>query len=236
MKGNISSIETMGLVDGPGVRLVVFFQGCSLRCIFCHNPETWNNNTKTLITVDELYEKIARYKNYFGEKGGVTFSGGEPLLQPDFLTAILKKCKENNIHTAIDTAGYGCGNYESVLEYTDLVIFDIKAIDQEGYKSITGRDIEESIKFLNLCQQKNKDMWLRQVIVPTINDNEKYITRLKEFIKPLKNIKKIELLPYKTFGNSKYDELNIKYRLKEIPDMDINKLNMLDKILKSDNL
>lgn len=238
MKGNINSIETMGLVDGPGVRVVVFFQGCSLRCLFCHNPETWSIEKKNFFTVDELFEKIIRYRSYFGKKGGVTFSGGEPLLQPNFLKEILKKCKENGIHTAIDTAGYGLGNYTDyadILKYTDLVIFDIKALDPKEYKKMTGKNIDESLKFLDLCQEKGKELWIRQVIVPTINDDLKYVKSLKEFVKSLKNVSRVELLPYRTLGNSKYDALNIKYRLKGIPDMDDEKLKTLQNILESNS-
>lgn len=136
MTGYIDSIETMGLVDGPGVRFVIFLKGCKLRCLFCHNPETWTKDNATQITSDELLNKIKRYKNYY-VNGGVTLSGGEPLLQDEFIIDVLKKCKENGIHTAIDTAGVGKGNYEEILKYTDLVILDIKAYNDSQYKDIT---------------------------------------------------------------------------------------------------
>lgn len=233
MFGNIDSIDTMGLVDGPGIRVVIFMQGCPLRCLFCHNPETWNDEKKKQYTPNELIEYILKFKSYFEEKGGVTFSGGEPLKQPLFLLECLKLCKENNIHTCLDTSGVG-ENYDEILDYTDLVIWDIKAIDNENYKKMTGKDIDVSLNFLKTCQKKNKKMWLRQVIVPGINDNEEYILKLKEFIKPLKNIEKVELLPYHTMAINKYEELNIPYRLKGVLDMNKERCLELQNLLNED--
>lgn len=230
MIGYIDSIETMGLVDGPGVRFVVFLKGCKLRCLFCHNPETWTNDNAIKMTSDELIDKIKKYKNYY-TNGGVTFSGGEPLLQKDFLLDILKKCKENNIHTALDTSGVGVGNYEEILKYVDLVILDIKHIDYFEYEKITGYKMDEFNKFLSICEKMKKKLWLRQVIVPNINDNFDYIDKLKEFIKNVKNVEKIELLPYHLYGIDKYKKLKIDYKLKEIPAMDIEKCNILYKYL-----
>jgi len=231
--GYIDSIETMGLVDGPGVRFVVFFKGCKLRCIFCHNPETWSMDDGIKITSDELIEKIKKYQNYY-VNGGVTFSGGEPLLQSEFLIDILKKCKESGIHTAIDTAGYGNGNYEEILKYTDLVILDIKAYDDKEYSYITGcnKKIDEFNKFLDVCQKLDKKLWIRQVIVPGINDTEEYILGLKEYLKKIKNIEKIELLPYHKLGESKYEKLGIVYSLKGTNPLEKEKLNYLDKLLR----
>lgn len=232
MIGNISSIDTMGLVDGPGIRVVIFMQGCSLRCKFCHNPETWTNDKKTEWTPEALIKFILKYKSYFKSVGGVTFSGGEPLLQPDFLLECLKLCKKEKIHTCLDTAGVG-PKYDEILDYTDLVIFDIKAFTEEEYKEMTGKSIQFSLDFLNACQKKNKKMWIRQVIVPGINDTEEYILRLKEFIKPLKNIEKVELLPYHTMGITKYEELKLPYRLKGISDMDKERCMKLQELLTS---
>lgn|SRR5574344_1135554 len=217
MIGYIHSIETLGLVDGPGVRVVVFMQGCNKRCAFCHNPDTWNLKGNTM-TGTELVNYIKRYKEYFGAEGGVTFSGGEPLLQKEFLIEVLKQLKECNINTCIDTAGVY--NAEEVLKYTDLVLLDIKAIDPTKYKKLVGVDIDESLEFLKTCQDLNKSLWIRAVIIPTINDNITYIEELIKFIKPLKNILKVELLPYHTKGIEKYQKLNIKYSLLGIPDMD----------------
>lgn len=231
MIGNINSIDTMGLVDGPGIRVVVFLRGCTLRCKFCHNPEAWSNEIKESWTPEELVKYILKFKEYFKNNGGVTFSGGEPLNQPEFLLECLKLCKKNNIHTCLDTAGVG-ENYEELLDYVDLVIWDIKALDKEKYRELTGRDIDISLKFLDTCQLKNKKMWIRQVIVPGYNDTEEYILELKQFISKLKNIEKVELLPYHTMGITKYKELNIPYRLEGIPDMDKEKCNELQKILE----
>lgn len=219
MIGYVSSIETMGLVDGPGIRFVVFMQGCKLRCLFCHNPETWCISKENKIFETELLNKILKYKNYFGKDGGVTFSGGDPLIQSEFLLRMLKLCKENSIHTCLDTAGVGGNINDQILDYVDLVIMDIKAIDEEKYKYLTGREIHESIEFLKLCDKKKKKIWIRQVLVPGFNDTEEYILKLSEFLSKY-NIEKVEFLPYSILGNLKYKELNIPYKLKDIPPMD----------------
>ena len=195
LKGSIDSIETLGLVDGPGIRTVVFLNGCKLRCLYCHNPEMWKIKDYNM-TVDELVNKILRY---YKDNGGVTFSGGEPLLQSDYLLEVCKRLKKEKINIALDTAGVGNYN-EKLLDYIDLIIFDIKAVKSDDYNYITGYKIDESLKFLNKCQEKNIKMWIRQVIVPKINDNEKNILELKKFISKLKNVEKVELLPYHTTG------------------------------------
>lgn len=230
-KGSVSAIETFGLVDGPGIRTVVFLSGCRLRCIFCHNPEMLKKGENNY-TPEQLVSKIIRNKPYFKRNnGGVTFSGGEPLLQSEFLIETCKLLKKENIHIALDTAGVGNGDYEEILKLVDLVIFDIKALDSESYKYITNNEINESLRFLDKCQQLNKKMWIRQVIIPGINDNEEYILSLKKFIKPLKNIEKVELLPYHTYGVSKYEKLNIPYKLGDTKDMDIKRCQELEKLL-----
>ena len=232
MVGHIDSIETLGLVDGPGIRVVVFLQGCPLRCLFCHNPETWCIDDKFLITPDDLVRHIYKYRNYFGTDGGVTFSGGEPLFQHDFLLECLKLCKKMGINTCLDTAG-SCLYYEDILKYVDLVLFDVKGLNNDGYKKMTGQDISNSLKFLDYCQSINKKMWIRQVIVPGINDNIEYIKKLKKFIEPLKNIEKVELLPYHLLGVSKYKQLGIPYRLDGVPAMDKTRCDELYKELMS---
>jgi pyruvate formate lyase activating enzyme len=234
MQGNIHSIETMGLLDGPGIRVVVFLQGCPLRCLFCHNPETWDKEEKTLMTPEELVAFVLKYKNYFNENGGVTFSGGEPLMQSKFLLESLKLCKENSINTCLDTSGFGNDNIDEILEYTDLIIFDIKDVDDKGYLKMTGQDISDSLNFLKLCQKKNKKLWLRQVIIPTINDTEEYILRLKQFVSSINNVEKIELLPYHLLGVSKYDKLNMPYRLNGIDSMNKKRCEELYNVLISD--
>lgn len=220
MKGYINSIETMGLVDGPGIRFVVFMQGCKLRCLYCHNPETWKKESSLELTANELVKRALRYKNYFGKEGGITFSGGEPLLQPEFLIEALKLCKQCNIHTCLDTAGVGNGHYEEILKYTDLVMMDIKALEEESYESLTGQPIKESFHFLEVCQKLNKKMWIRQVIIPGMNDTKEYVLKLKEFVSKLKNIEKVEFLPYETLGVFKYQTLGIPYRLDHVEPMD----------------
>ncbi len=230
--GYIHSIETAGLLDGPGIRYVVFMQGCSLRCSFCHNPDTWASKSNITLTPEELINKIKNYKAYFGKNGGVTFSGGEPLYQSQFLLQCLKLCKQENIHTAIDTAGIFNSNVNDILDYTDLIIYDIKDYRSKEYKELTLCSIDKSIEFLNLCIEKNKKLWLRQVMVPTLNDNEEYILGLAQYIKLIPNVDKIEFLPYELFGVHKYKELGLNYRLDGLPAMDKDRCNELYNILK----
>ena len=233
-KGLINSIETLGTLDGPGIRFVVFLQGCKLRCLYCHNPETWNINSSEAIeiTPQELVEKVEKYRNYYGEDGGVTFSGGEPLLQPEFLLECLKLCKKKGIHTCLDTAGFGFGDYTEILQYVDLVILDVKAIDKDEYKKITGQSMDKFCEFVEILQKLNKKLWLRQVIVPGINDDKDHILKLKEFASTLKNVEKVELLPYKTIGVHKYKTLNLKYRLEGVEELSESKLKELNSYLK----
>ena len=231
IKGNIDSFETMGLVDGPGVRFVVFMQGCPLRCAYCHNPETWSDKKKIEMTAEELVKKILKYKPYFGDDGGVTFSGGELLKQPEFLLEALKECKKHNLHTCLDTSGFG-ENYEEILDYVDLVILDVKAIVPEKYKALTGQAMDKYNKFLETCQKKNKKLWLRQVIVPGYNDTKEDILKLKDYIKNIKNVERVELLPYHSMAKEKYKNLGIKYRLENVLDMDKEKCKQLEKFLR----
>lgn len=228
MIGNINSFETMGLVDGPGIRFVLFMQGCPLRCIYCHNPETWNEKSNLKMTVDEVVEMVSKYKPYFKEDGGITVSGGEPLLQSEFVTELFKECKKNNIGTCLDTSGYG--NFDDeLLEYTDIVLLDIKGMTDQEMINITGKVIKND--FLKTCENMNKRIWIRHVIIPNINDTEEYIIKFKEYISNIKNVEKIELLPYHSLGKSKYDKMNIEYRLKNVIDMSIDKVNKLTKML-----
>lgn len=236
--GRISSEESMGLVDGPGIRYVVFLQGCMLRCKYCHNPETWDINGKCqMVSAEDLINKISRYKSYFGEEGGVTFSGGEPLLQPTFLLECLKLCKGKGIHTALDTAGKSMASkkeLEEILNMTDLVILDIKAVKEEDYKELTGQDMSAFNHFVELLNKYDKKLWIRQVIVPRLNDSEENITQLANYIKTnfkRENVLKVELLPYKSIGVHKYKTLGLKYRLEGLEDMDEEKCKELETIL-----
>ena len=229
IKGSIDSIETFGLVDGPGIRTVVFLNGCKLRCKYCHNPEMWKKKENNYTPV-ELAKKIIRNKPYFKRNnGGVTFSGGEPLLQSEFIIEVCKILKKENIHIALDTAGVGNGNYNEILSYIDLVILDIKHTTKEGYLNITSHTIDDSLEFIDDLNKSGKDVYIRQVIVPGIMDNIDYLKSLKEFIKKIKNIKKIEFLPYHSMGKEKYHKLGIKYPYENLKDMDKDKCNELYK-------
>lgn len=221
VKGNIHSIESMGLVDGPGIRVVVFFQGCALRCKFCHNPDTWSPNIGQEFTPEQLVNKISRFRSYFERSGGgVTFSGGDPLRQPEFLLETLKLCKEKGINTCIDTSGVGFGDYDEILKYTDLVLFDIKHFTREGYKNVTLMEIDESLNFLEAMKRNNTKMWIRHVVVPGITDGEEHIKAFNEYIKDIPNVEKVELLPYHLLGVNKYESLGIKYPLEGVEAMD----------------
>ncbi|KEI00940.1 pyruvate formate lyase-activating protein [Clostridium botulinum C/D str. BKT2873] len=229
--GRIHSFESMGLVDGPGIRNIVFFQGCPLRCSFCHNPDTWDFNGGYEISSEELVKKIIRFKPYFKNDGGVTFSGGEPLMQPKFLLETLKLCKENNIHTAIDTSGYGSKYLDEILKFTDLVLLDIKHIDEHNFKSLTGVSINKLFNFIAILNKSRCRVWIRHVVVPGITDSLDHIESLKSIIKTIRNVDKIELLPYHTLGLHKYENLNFDYKLKDLKPMDKTKLKILQETL-----
>ena len=226
MIASIASIETFGTVDGPGIRTVVFFNGCHLRCIYCHNPEMWSKQNNNM-TVEDLVSKILKNKEYFGDTGGVTFSGGEPLLHVDFIIEVSKELKKHNIHIALDTAGVGLGNYEKLLNYIDLIIFDVKHTTVSGFKKVTQVNSNEQEKFIEIANKLNKSFWIRQVIVPGIMDNEEYLYSLKDYIKQIQNIEKIEFLPYHKLGREKYLKLGIPYPCENIPEMDKEKCNKL---------
>jgi pyruvate formate lyase activating enzyme len=232
IKGSVDSIETFGLVDGPGIRTVVFLNGCKLRCKYCHNPEMWIRREDNY-TPEELATKILRNKNYLNNGGGVTFSGGEPLLQSNFIIECAKLLKKENIHIAIDTAGVGNGNYDELLKYIDLVLLDIKHTDKEGYKNITGREMKEINDFIKSLNKSNKKVWIRQVIVPGIMDNEKYIDSLIKYLKQIKNIEKIDFLPYHKLGREKYIKLGTPYPYENKKEMDKEKCQKLFKYFQT---
>ncbi|MCO8193595.1 MULTISPECIES: pyruvate formate-lyase-activating protein [Anaerofustis] len=228
--GKIHSIESMGLVDGPGIRTVVFLQGCNLRCQYCHNPDTWDLCAGEEMTVDEVINKIKRFKPYFKNNGGVTFSGGEPLMQPEFLLELLKKCKENDIHTCIDTAGYGKGDYDEILKYTDLILYDIKHEDYEKYNEITRRKQDETLKFIKKVQENNIPIWIRHVVVPGLTDSEEHMKALKGYIDTIKNVEKVELLPFHQLGREKYKVMGIDYPLEDTEPMEKDVVEKYQKI------
>jgi len=226
MLGSIQSIETLTSVDGPGVRVVVFMSGCKKRCLYCHNPEMFKM-IKPNYSVFDLTEKLLRYKNYFRRGGGVTFSGGEPLLQCDYLIEVFKELKKEKIHIAIDTAGDFKGNIRELLKYVDLVILDIKHIFKDEYENLCKVSIDKVEEFIHILNESRVLVDLRQVIVPGIHDNLEYIKSLKEYIKKIKNVNNITFIPYHKLGMEKYQELGLIYPLKDTIEMDKDKCNSL---------
>ncbi|MCL2755824.1 MAG: pyruvate formate-lyase-activating protein [Firmicutes bacterium] len=240
MDGRIHSIETGGMVDGPGIRYVIFAQGCPLRCIYCHNPDTWNGNCKRAKTLsaDELMSDILKYKSYFKHSnGGITLSGGEPLIQKQFATELFRSCKQNGIHTVLDTSGYDGINdtTKQLLAYTDLVLLDIKSINPETYKKITKQNITKSIEFAKYLSTKNIPTWIRFVLVPDINDNESETHELGQFISSLSNIQKIEVIPFHQMGAHKWKEMEMNYELEYTKEPSKTQIHNARKILKQYN-
>lgn len=233
-EGRLHSIETMGLVDGPGIRTVFFLQGCPLRCAYCHNPDSQTMFSKTQITPEEVLKMAKRYKPYYNRSGGgVTFSGGEPLMQGEFLVETLKLLKEAGISTAIDTSGYGDERYyKEILKLVDVVILDIKHFNNEGYKSITGKSKQRFNKFLSYLDDFHGTIWLRHVMVPSITDNKESIYNLFNEISYLSDrIDRFEILPYHRLGVDKYKALNMEYTLKDVPEMDKAKAKEYEKLI-----
>lgn len=218
IKGNIHSIETCGTVDGPGIRFVIFMQGCPLRCQYCHNPDTWQTDTNKLMTVDEIMQKYDGVKE-FVRSGGITVTGGEPLLQIDFVTELFKVAKNHGIHTALDTSGIifnpeNTENINKLLKYTDLVLLDIKHIDDEEHKKLTGASNKNILAFAQYLSDKQIPVWIRHVVVKDITLNEKYLKELGKFLATLNNIKALDILPYHNMAIPKYESLGINYPLK----------------------
>ena len=221
IKGNIHSIETCGTVDGPGIRFVIFMQGCPLRCQYCHNPDTWQTDTNKLITVDEIMQKYDGVKE-FVQSGGITVTGGEPLLQIDFVTELFKVAKAHGIHTALDTSGItfnpeNTENINNLLKYTDLVLLDIKHIDDTEHKKLTGASNKNILAFAQYLSEKEIPVWIRHVVVKDITLNEKYLKELGKFLATLNNIKALDILPYHNMAIPKYESLGINYPLKNTP-------------------
>lgn len=223
LKGYVHSLESFGSVDGPGVRYVIFLTGCAMRCQFCHNPDTWNMQAGTLYTADELLKTAMRYRTYWGEKGGITVSGGEPLLQIEFLTELFRKAKEQGIHTTLDTSGNPFtreepffGKMQELMKYTDLVMLDIKHIDKEAHQVLTGWSNENILDMAKYLDEIGKTVWIRHVLVPERSDEDTALERLHEFIEGLGNVEKVEVLPYHTLGAYKWKELGYEYPLEGI--------------------
>ena len=218
MEGRIHSFESLGAVDGPGVRFVVFMQGCSLKCKYCQNRDTWNLKGGTTYSSDEIVEKILRYKNYIMPNGGVTISGGEPLLQAKFLIELFTKLRKYNIHTCIDTAGSVIltDEIKELIDLTDLFLLDIKCINDEKAINLTGVSNKKELEFARYLSSINKPMWIRQVLVPGYTDDEQGLIKLREFISTLKSVKKVEVLPYHDLGKFKWEQLGEVYPLENV--------------------
>ena len=235
---NVHSIETFGTVDGPGIRFILFLLCCALRCKYCHNKDSCSIGTGKNMTLEDIYKKVSRYKEYImNSNGGVTVSGGEPLLQVDFVIEFFKLLKENGYHTALDTSGAFpiSDKIKEVLKYTDLVLLDIKHIDNEKCIDLTGVPNTNTLNFAKFLSDNNIKIWIRQVLVPGITDDEKDLLKLKEFISTLKTVDNIEILPYHTMGKYKWEELGFKYELEGVPDATINDVLRARKILGLEN-
>lgn len=240
-KGYIHSLESFGSVDGPGVRFVIFFSGCAMRCRFCHNPDTWDLHSGTVHTADELIEKSLRYRSYWGNKGGITVSGGEPLLQIDFLTELFQKAKENGIHTTLDTSGNPFtreepffGKFQKLMEYTDLILLDIKQIDDEDHRILTGCTNCNILDMAEYLSEIQKPVWIRHVLVPEYSDKDEALMRLRDFIGTLKNVERVEVLPYHTLGVFKWKELGLEYPLEGINPPSKVRIDRANQILETE--
>ena len=219
--GFIHSVETFGLVDGPGVRYVLFLQGCAMRCQYCHNPETWACTRDNAQTPQQAFDAAYRYHNYWRNNGGLTVSGGEPLLQLDFVAELFRLARQKGVHTALDTCGQPfapdnaawMARFDALLQNTDLVILDLKEIDEEKHRALTGHGNENILDMARYLSEIGKPVWIRHVLVPERSDKDEYLKKLYDFIKTLNNVKKVEVLPYHTFGEYKWKELGIEYPL-----------------------
>ena len=233
MIGKIHSIETFGAVDGPGIRTVFFMQGCPARCLYCHNPDSWSEGGGEKIEVEEIVHWALRGKPYYGGKGGVTFSGGEPLLQAKFLTEAMHALKREGIQSAIDTSGTYIDAYtEDAIRACDLVLLDIKHPDAERFEIITGHSQETLFELIDIINRQKKHVWVRHVVVPDINDTPEDMEALNEFMRKIRFVDKVELLGYHTMAIEKYAKLGITSRLKGVPAMDSAKLMELQKLIK----
>jgi len=224
MEGKIHSFFAGGTVDGPGIRFVIFMKGCPLRCLYCHNPDTWSMDNANVYDVKYVLNEALKYRGYFRNGGGVTVSGGEPLLQIDFLIELFKEFKKNNIHTALDTSGVIfdkdnkdlLNKFDELIKYTDLVLLDLKHIDNDEHIKLTGRPNTNILDFAKYLSDNKIHTWIRHVLVPDITLNDEYLIKLKSFTDTLSNVDKIEVLPYHTMGIVKYQNLGIPYRLEGV--------------------
>ena len=235
---NVHSIETFGSVDGPGLRYILFLKGCRLRCAFCHNADTWDLNSDDQRSADQILDHAERYRSYWGSEGGITVSGGEPLLQIDFLIELFKKAKQRNINTCIDTAGEPFTKegewftkFEELMHYTDILLVDIKHIDRNRHIRLTGKPNDKILEMFQYLNTINKPIWIRQVLVPGWTDDIEDLKKTRAFIETLSNVKKIEILPYHNMGAYKWEKLGMKYPLEGVEAPDQDSIALADKVL-----
>ena len=234
----IHSMESFGSVDGPGTRFIVFLQGCAMRCLYCHNPDTWAFKKENLMTPEDVLKKAIRYQDYWGKEGGITVSGGDPLLHIDFLLALFRLAKKKGINTCLDTSAQPFSNKEpfyekflSLMEVTDTVLLDIKAMDSDLHKKLTGHPNLNILDCGRLLSTLGVNVWIRHVLVPGLTDSKEELLALKQYISTLHNVKKLEILPYHTMGVVKYESLGIPYPLKGVPDARLEEVQRAEKIL-----
>lgn len=241
MTGNIHSIETFGSVDGPGVRFLIFTQGCAMRCRYCHNADTWNPHGGTPMTAEQLLDRAQRYRAYWGSEGGITVSGGEPLLQIDFLTELFRQAKRRGIHTCLDTSGqpFSRGEpffsrFRALMQVTDLLLVDIKHIDDDEHRRLTGHGNKNILDMLQYLSELRKPVWIRHVLVPGVTDDDAFLRRTRAFLETLQNVEKIEVLPYHSMGAYKWKELGIPYTLENTLPPSADRVKNAERILRGE--
>ena len=239
LKGFIHSVESFGSVDGPGIRFLIFMQGCPMRCQFCHNPDSWKMGVGEERTAEDLLQQAERFRSYWGEQGGITVSGGEALMQIDFLIALFEMAKERGINTCLDTSaqpftrqGVFFEKFERLMKSTDTVLLDIKHIDDGKHKVLTKHSNRNILDCARYLHEIHKPVWIRHVLIPGITDDDEYLSQLRDFIRPLDNVERIDVLPYHTMGVYKYEKLGIDYPLKDVTPPSAERVENANRILQ----